>query len=66
MARGYTTQNHYCVSHGYTSSAIFARYGIPEVVVTDNGLQFVSDMFKRFCEDNGIKHLQCKIGSIPP
>ena len=39
-------------------SAIFGRYGIPEVVVTDNGPQFVSDVFKRFCEP--------KIGSIPP
>ncbi|XP_055543306.1 uncharacterized protein K02A2.6-like [Wyeomyia smithii] len=38
--------------------SIFARFGMPEVMVSDNGTQFTSDQLERFCEVNGIIHLK--------
>ena len=35
---------------------IFASHGLPLEVTTDNGPQFVSEEFKKFLYDNGIKH----------
>lgn len=35
----------------------FARFGLPDVIVSDNGRQFVSSQFKEFCTRNSIKHL---------
>ena len=34
---------------------LFASYGMPEQVVTDNGPQFISSDFKNFLRSNGIK-----------
>lgn len=34
----------------------FVRFGIPEQIVSDNGRQFVSSEFQRFCKNNGIRH----------
>ena len=40
-----------------TELRIFAAYGLPEQVVTDNGPQFVADKFATFMKMNGIKHI---------
>ena len=37
---------------------LFAQFGIPETIVSDNGIQFVSANFKDFCRLNGIHHIQ--------
>ena len=33
---------------------MFSRFSIPKQIVTDNGLQFASKEFKRFCQQQGI------------
>ncbi|XP_060754235.1 uncharacterized protein K02A2.6-like [Neoarius graeffei] len=35
---------------------LFSHYGIPEVLVSDNGPQFTSEEFANFLTSNGIKH----------
>lgn len=36
---------------------VISRFGVPEQIVTDNGPQFVSSDFEKFCKQNGIKHI---------
>ena len=36
---------------------LFARFGIPEQIVSDNGAQFVSEDFQAFVKSNGIRHI---------
>ena len=36
---------------------MFAQFGIPKVVVSDNGTNFVSKEFEEFMQRNGIKHV---------
>ena len=36
---------------------MFARQGVPGILVSDNGPQFTSKMFKDFCKSEGIKHV---------
>ena len=38
---------------------MFAAYGLPSQVVTDNGPQFVSEEFAAVMKQNGIKHIRC-------
>ena len=36
---------------------MFAHWGLPEQIVSDNGPQFTSEEFKQFCGLNGIRHV---------
>lgn len=36
---------------------LFATYGLPRHVVTDNGPQFTAEEFSRFLKSNGVKHI---------
>ena len=36
---------------------VFATYGLPEQLVSDNGAQFTSDTFQQFLKENGIKRV---------
>ena len=36
---------------------VFAREGLPEFLVTDNGVQLTSHKMKEFLKGNGITHL---------
>ena len=36
---------------------LFARYGIPVQLVSDNRSQFTSEEFQQFLKRNGIKHI---------
>ena len=38
--------------------SVFAAYGLPEQVASDNGAQFTSQQFVDFLRSNGIKHVQ--------
>ena len=38
---------------------LFAAYGLPEQVVSDNGPQFTAEEFKTFMKSNGVKHIRC-------
>ena len=38
---------------------LFALYGVPDRIVSDNGPQFVTEDFAVFMKSNGAKHLQC-------
>ena len=35
---------------------LFAQFGLPETIVSDNGPQFAAEEFERFCKSNGIQH----------
>ena len=35
---------------------LFAQFGVPEMIVTDNGSGYVSSEFEQFLKSNGVKH----------
>ena len=37
---------------------MFAAYGLPDQIVSDNGPQFISDDFTMFTKRNGMKHIR--------
>ena len=53
----------HCVNSATSSMTIeklrttFAAHGLPEIVVTDNGSNFMSSEFKSFLQKNGIRHI---------
>ena len=44
---------------------IFASYGLPDQIVTDNGSQFTSSEFQRFTKANGINNLPQRLFRTP-
>lgn len=40
-----------------TLSSLFSRFGKPQLIVTDNGPQFISEEFSNFCHQQGVQHL---------
>lgn len=36
--------------------SLFARYGLLQVIVSDNDIQFTSGTFQMFCKNNSIHH----------
>ena len=40
-----------------TLKTVFATHGLLQTIVTDNGSSFTSEKFKRFMDNNGIKHI---------
>nr|VZH95980.1 unnamed protein product [Spirometra erinaceieuropaei] len=37
---------------------IFSQHGLPEVLISDNGSQFISSTFEDFCRQHNIQHLR--------
>jgi len=37
--------------------SMFARHGIPEIVVSDNGPQYSADLYAKFAEEYGFEHI---------
>ncbi|EYB86890.1 hypothetical protein Y032_0272g957 [Ancylostoma ceylanicum] len=38
--------------------SLFARYELPQTIVSENGTQFTSDQFKAMCDEGGIVHIK--------
>lgn len=41
-----------------TLRILFSRYGVPKMIVSDNGPQFTSEEFQQFCNNNNVKHVR--------
>ena len=59
MARSDSDVFHYTSQNTIEAlQALFARYGLPEQIVSDNGAQFTSQEFSDFVQANGIRHIR--------
>ena len=43
---------------------VFARYGVPRIIVSDNGPQFISEEFRNFCKSYAIHHVTSKTNGL--
>lgn len=41
----------------FLEKEIFYKFDTPEIIITDNGTQFMSQLFKKFTDEHGIRHL---------
>lgn len=41
----------------YIESEVFHVFGVPESILTDNGVQFLSNDFEKFLRKNGVNHI---------
>ena len=44
----------------------FATWGLPYKLVTDNGPTLTSEVFTRFMDNNGIRHIKTAPSILPP
>ncbi|XP_054745773.1 uncharacterized protein K02A2.6-like [Anastrepha obliqua] len=42
----------------FSLNEIFARFGLPKKIVSDNGTQFTSHQFQQFVAEHGIQHIR--------
>lgn len=42
----------------FLEEEVFSIYGVPETIFSDNGKQFTSNLFQKFLQDYGIKHIR--------
>lgn len=54
IARLKSTTSQAIVNH---LQSIFARYGIPDTLISDNGPQYASGLFQKFATDYGFRHV---------
>lgn len=40
----------------FLKDTVFASNGCPEIIISDNGVQFTSQLFKELCKSRGIEH----------
>ena len=68
VAGSYHNVSHYCKAYHRRSTvclcpfwlgSVFAHFGLPEQLVSDNGPQFTSEEFAQFMRDCGTKHILC-------
>ncbi len=60
MAGGDRDVNYHCLQDNQGAIRhLFASFGLPEQIVSDNGPQLVSEEFQQFVRTNGIKHIRC-------
>ena len=57
MAGNHSDVNNHFEQNHEVMHEVFSRNGLPECLVSDNGPQFVLEMFQNFMKANGLQHL---------